>query len=315
MSAPEGAADRTAPRAALALFGATLTIALSSVLVRRSYGHGGTPESVIVLRTGTPAVLLGLIVAFEYSRGRLRGTLSRGLVLRLVALGCCLLGGSMGELYSLARLRAPIAILFFALAPLWIALLSRALYGTRLGGRRAAGLVIALTGVVVVVGVPSGHVDPLGAAFAMGGGFAASGSFLLLEGGLATIPARLVWAIALGEAALVSLVLNPSAPSDLARHPDVLAMALGAGVLAGFAQLLATFGVRAVGAIVAGIATALEPVNTAVIAWLVLGETVGIGVVAGGVVVLFGVLLTLTAPPLVRRRALAAAPVATVPEN
>lgn len=306
---PDARPTRTPTKAALALFSATLTIAISSVLVRRSYAHGGTPQSVIVLRTGTPAVLLGLLVAFDYARGRLRGTLSRRLLVRLVALGGCLLGGSMGELYSLSRLHAPIAILFFALAPLWIALLSRALYGTRVGKRRAGGLLIALIGVVVVVGLPSGHVDPLGALFAMGGGFSASGSFLLLEGDLATVPSRLVWAFALSEAALVSLLLHPSAPGELADHSDVLAMALGAGALAGLAQLLATVGVRAVGAIVAGIATALEPVNTAVVAWLVLGETVGLGVVAGGVIVLAGVLLTLTAPPLVRHRG-AAVPIA-----
>ena len=206
----------------LALYGATLTIAFSSVLVRRSYEFGGTPESVIVLRTGTPAVLLGLLVAFDAARGRMRGTLSRGLVLRLVALGCCLLGGSMGELHSLARLRAPIAILFFALAPLWIALLSRALYGTRLGKRPAAGLAIALTGVVIVVGVPSGQVDPVGALFAIGGGLAASCSFLLQEAGLAAVPVRLMWAIALAQATLVSLALHPSAPAELDRHTDVL---------------------------------------------------------------------------------------------
>ena len=302
--------ERTRTTAALALFAATVVIALSSVLVRRSYSHGGTPEAVIVLRTGTPAVLLGILVAVDAARGRLHGALSRGVLLRLVALGACVLGGSMGELYSLSRLSAPITILFFALAPLWIALLSRALYGTRLGQRRTAGLVLALTGVAVVVGVPSGGVDPIGALFAIGGGFAASCSFLLQEAGLAAVPVRLMWAIALGEATLVSLLLHPSAPSELARHTDVLLMALGAGLLAGMAQLLATVGVRAVGAIVAGIATALEPVNAAIIAWLVLGETVGLGVVAGGVIVLAGVLITLTAPPLVRGRSAAAAPIA-----
>jgi drug/metabolite transporter (DMT)-like permease len=306
---PEQAA-RTPPQAALALFGATVVIACSSVLVRRSYGHGGTPEAVIVLRTGTPAALLGILVAIDAARGKLRGTVTRGVALRLVALGACVLGGSMGELYSLSRLRAPITILFFALAPLWIALLSRGLYGTRLGQRRTAGLVIALTGVVVVVGVPSGHVDPLGALFAIGGSIAASCSFLLQEAGLSDVPLRLMWAVALGEATLVSLAVHPSAPAELARHTDVLVMALGAGALAGVAQLLATVGVRAVGAIVAGIATALEPVNAAIIAWIVLGETVGLGVVAGGAIVLAGVLLTLTAPPLVRGRTPAAVPIA-----
>jgi drug/metabolite transporter (DMT)-like permease len=304
------ASDRTQSRAALALFAATVAIALSSVLVRRSYEHGGTPEAVIVLRTGTPAVLLGILVAIDAGRGRLQGALTRGVLLRLLALGACVLGGSTGELYSLSRLSAPITILFFALAPLWIALLSRALYGTRLGQRRAAGLVIALTGVAVVVGVPSGHVDPIGALFAIGGGLAASCSFLLQEGGLAAVPVRLMWAVALAEATLVSLALHPSAPAELGRHTDVLLMALGAGLLAGVAQLLASVGVRAVGAIVAGIATALEPVNAAIIAWLVLGETVGVGVIAGGAIVLAGVLLTLTAPPLVRGRHATAVPIA-----
>jgi drug/metabolite transporter (DMT)-like permease len=279
--------EQRGSRAALALFCATVAIALSSVLVRRSYGYGGDPQAVIVLRTGTPAVLLAILVAIDAVRGTLQGAMSRGVVLRLLALGACVLGGSMGELYSLSRLRAPITILFFALAP----------------------LVIALTGVLVVVGIPSGHVDPLGALFAIGGGVAASCSFLLQEAGLSQVPVRLMWAVALAEATLVSLAIHPSAPADLARHTDVLLMGLGAGTLAGVAQLLATVGVRAVGAIVAGIATALEPVNAAVIAWLVLGETVGPGVVAGGVIVLAGVFLTLTAPPVLRGRA-AAIPIA-----
>jgi drug/metabolite transporter (DMT)-like permease len=297
-----------APQAALALYAATLTIAVSSVLVRRSYEHGGDPHAVIVLRLGAPALLLGLLVAVDAARGRLQGAISRGVVVRLLALGACVLGGSMGELYSLTRLRAPITILFFALAPLWIALFSRLLYGTRLGRRRTMALVVALAGVVVIVGVPSGHVDPVGALFAIGGGIAASCSFLLQEAGLASVPVRLMWAVTLAEATLVSLAIHPSAPADLARHPDVAWMALAAGTLAGTAQLLATYGVRAVGAIVAGIATALEPVNAAVVAWLVLGEGIGPGVVAGGVIVLAGVFLTLTAPPLVREPA--AVPVA-----
>jgi drug/metabolite transporter (DMT)-like permease len=302
-TARERAPARTPPTAALALYGATLTIALSSVLVRRAYLHGGTPEAVIVLRTGTPAVLLGVIVVIEALCGhaaRFASLRSPAVLLRLVALGACLLGGSSGELYSLGRLQAPMTLLFFALAPVWIAVLSRVLYGTRLGQRRAAGLLVSLIGVVMIVGVPSGHIDPLGAAFALGGGLSASGSFLLLEGQLRVLPSRLVWAIALAEASLVSLAVHPSAPRDLAQHRDVLAMALAAGLLAGAAQLLATAGVRAVGAIVAGIATAMEPVNGAIIAWLVLGETLGPAVLLGAVVVLTGVFLTLSAPPLVR---------------
>src|SRR4051812_13725376 len=196
MSEPD---DGTARRAAIALFAATLTIAVSSVLVRRSYELGGTPESVIVLRTGVPAVLLALLVAIDAARGKLRGRLSSALALRMALLGACLLGGAAGEIFALARLQAPIAILFFALAPLWIALFSRVLYGTRIGRRRALALAVALAGVAIVVGIPSGDVDPIGALFAFGGGVSASFSFLLQEGVLATAPMRLVWAVALAE--------------------------------------------------------------------------------------------------------------------
>jgi drug/metabolite transporter (DMT)-like permease len=294
--------DASARRAAIALFAATMTIAVSSVLVRRSYRLGGTPESVIVLRTGVPAVLLAVLVAVDAWRGKLRGRLSGGLVLRMALLGGCLLGGASGEIYALARLQAPITVLFFALAPLWIALLSRALYGTRIGRRRGLALAVALVGVGLVVGIPASDVDPLGVLFALGGGVAASCSFLLQEGALARAPMRLVWAVALAEASLVSLALHPSAPAELASRSDLLATVFAAGLLAGTAQLLATYGVRAVGAVVAGIATALEPVNAAVVAWIVLGETVGIGIVVGGLVVLGGVYLALTAPPVARGR-------------
>jgi drug/metabolite transporter (DMT)-like permease len=292
--------DHTARRAAIALFAATLTIAISSVLVRRSYRLGATPEAVIVLRTGVPAVLLALFVAIDAARGRLRGRLTRGLALRMLLLGACLLGGASGEIYALSRLQAPIAILFFALAPLWITLLSRGLYGTMIGSRRTLALAVALVGVTIVVGIPSSDVDLVGALFAFGGGVSASFSFLLLEGALSRAPMRLVWAVALGEASLVSFALHPSAPGELGRGPDLLLTVFAAGLLAGVAQLLATYGVRAVGAVVAGIATALEPVNAAVIAWIVLDETVGVGIVVGGLVVLSGVYLALTAPPLVR---------------
>jgi drug/metabolite transporter (DMT)-like permease len=288
--------------AAVALYGATLTIAVSSVLIRRSYSLGGTPEAVIVFRTGVPAVLLGVLVMVDAARRRLRAHLSRGIVLRLLALGGCLLGGSMGELHSLARLQTPIAILFFALAPFWIAVISRLLYGTRLGRRRALALVVSIVGVVIVVGLPSRGVDPIGCLFAAGGGLSASGSFLLLEGKLAQVPLRLVWAVALGLAALTCLVLHPSAPREVGRSGSLLRDVLAAGALAGLAQLLATVGVRAVGAVVAGIATALEPVNAAIVAWIVLGETVGVGAMIGGIVALAGVVLAFTAGPPSRRQ-------------
>jgi drug/metabolite transporter (DMT)-like permease len=289
----------TRSRGTLALLAATCAIALSSVLVRRSYDFGGEPGSVIVLRTGIPAVLCASW-AFAISRRQQRSLrLRRRELLSMVALGLCLLGGATGELEALRRLLAPIAILFFALAPLWIALAARVLFHVPLSRRVVVALALALGGVVVVVGAPTGHVSVVGAAFAIGGSICGSGSFLLLDRNLRRVPADVIWACALTEAALLALLIHPGAiESDLGHGYQRASLIVLAGVCAGTAQLLATVGIRAVGAVTAGISVALEPVNTTILAWIILGETLRPSAVLGGAIILAGVAIVLLRPQL-----------------
>jgi drug/metabolite transporter (DMT)-like permease len=286
-------------RGAAALFAATCAIALSSVLVRRSYEFGAEPGAVIVLRTGIPAVLCAVWALLISARSRRELRLQRRELLSMLALGLCLLGGATGELEALDRLLAPIAILFFALAPLWIALGARVLFRAALSRRVVVAISLSLTGVVVVVGAPTGHVSLVGAAFAMGGSLCGSGSFLLLDRNLRRVPADLIWAWALTEAALLALLLHPGAlESDLGHGYDRALLIVLAGVCAGIAQLLATVGIRAVGAVTAGISVALEPVNTAILAWAILGETLRPISVVGGLIILAGVAIALSGPRL-----------------
>jgi drug/metabolite transporter (DMT)-like permease len=80
--------------------------------------------------------------------------------------------GTGGATWAEQRLPAGTAALLLATIPVWTILFARIVDGDRIGLPTAAGLVLGLAGVAVLVDPGGGHTDPLSAAVALGGAVA-----------------------------------------------------------------------------------------------------------------------------------------------
>jgi drug/metabolite transporter (DMT)-like permease len=220
--------------------------------------------------------------------------------------GTCLMFGGMG-LVSWAEQTVPsgIAGVLIATMPVWIAIYGRAFFGERLPALATSGIVVAIAGVVLLVGQGvgvEGSLDPVGIGvlilspicWAAGSTFAANRAQLPSNPILATGLEMLLGSAVLAGAALVSGEVAAFRPQDVDG-----------------AAVLATAYLTVVGSLVAFTAFVwvirhaplplvttyafVNPVIAVFLGWLLLHETVGpVQLVAGGVIVV-GVALIILA--------------------
>ena len=162
----------------------------------------------------------------------------------------------------------------------------------------AGGIIVALLGVAMIVGLPSAADTPLGIACALAGALAFSAYLLLVRASDAryttlAVVARTypVAAVALAVGALVAGNAWPP-PSASVAWGGILAMAL-LSQLYGHSALNAA--VRVFSATMVGMTTLLEPVIAAVAAAIVFGERLSLATGAGALVILVGITLVLRA--------------------
>ena len=315
-SEPEGAgsaASRAAPApevtvahdnrrvAAAALLVSALSIATSSVLVRRAYDFGSSPETVVVLRVAVPGLAFVLWVAAAAVRSRSLPRLGRNLLFFAALYGLLLLVINLFELKALDRMPVALVILIIALVPLWISLASWILWHVPLGRRGALAVVVAIAGTALVVGAPSGRVDALGIVFSLVTSVLSAALYLLVERRLSEPPPQVVIAIGAAVAAVVAIGVEPHAlPDELGSGGERALLVLGAGLGVSLTMLLSLIGIRHSSAFVAGIAVACEPIFAGVLAWWILDETLSALQVAGGAIALVGLGIALAAPAFPR---------------
>ncbi|HEY6747358.1 MAG TPA: EamA family transporter [Mycobacteriales bacterium] len=206
--------------------------------------------------------------------------------------------GTGGATWAEQRLPAGIAALLLATIPVWTILLGRVADGERIGVPTAAGLVLGLAGVAVLVDPGGGHTDLLSAAVALGGAVAwgagsvyaghadhpaqpllGSGLELVCAGGIMLTlgtaggePARVHAVPAEGVLALVYLVLFGS----------LLAYSCYDWLLAHApARLVATY-------------PFVNPVVAVLLGWALLGEAVGLRTAVATAVIVAAVALIVT---------------------
>jgi drug/metabolite transporter (DMT)-like permease len=262
------------------LFGAIVTLG-RSVAVR------DVPvSSLLAVRFGTAAAILALILVVR--RGSLRP--ARGEGWRVVLLGA--VGYAVESAFfflALGRGTAATVTLLFYTYPVWVALLS-AVVGMGVPGALVGGsLVAAVAGSGLVVASSGGlDITSPGIVFALAS--AVTISFFLI--GLETLVTRTpslassMW-IALSASAAHATFAVVSGTGRL-LHAEELLPVLGMGVLTSGAFLLLFLGVRRLGAVRASIISSLEPVAAAALALAFLGETLRLGVVGGGALILAG---------------------------
>ncbi|HEV3124889.1 MAG TPA: DMT family transporter [Candidatus Dormibacteraeota bacterium] len=245
---------------------------------------GLTLPTLLALRFGLAAVVLGSILA-------LRGELRRPSLRRaapVALMGVLYVGQASCFFGSLRTVPAAVTSILLYTYPVIVTLLARLLFAEGLTRVRLAALFAASVGVVVVVD-PFGarNLDPLGVALGLGSAVVYSayilcGSLLLRD--VAALPATT------GIAATAALSFTGAgAVTGQLRGFDATGWLVVVGIAAVPTVIAATAflaGLRRVGPSVASTVSTLEPASTAVLAALVLGETLSPAQLGGGLIVL-----------------------------
>ncbi|HSL64837.1 MAG TPA: DMT family transporter [Gaiellaceae bacterium] len=214
---------------------------------------------------------------------------------------------------SIHRLPVGIALLIQYLAPLLVALWARYVFHEAVRRRIWAALALALVGLSLIVELWSdggSELDGLGIAAALAACVAYAVYILMAERGVRTRDPISLSAYGFAFAALFWLLVSPlwafpfeTLDDNVSLLGNLEGSELPVWLLVAFVVLVGTMttfalivsALRHVSATRVGIVAMLEPVAAAVVAWAWLGETLGPTQLAGGGIVLAGIVLAQTA--------------------
>jgi DME family drug/metabolite transporter len=238
---------------------------------------------------------VALAVGFALTRRRRAGTttpLARGTAVRLALVGAGLAAYQLAYFAAVASAGVSIATLVaLGLAPLLIAVGAALLGHGRPDRATVVALVVALVGLVLLVGVSAGAdtgtAVVLGALLAVGSALGYTVVTLAGAGVPAGVP------VTLAGFAGGALLLTPVAfvaGLRFTTEPDALAVLLYLGIVpSALAYAMFFTGLRTVPGPVAAIVTLLEPLTATALATAFLGERLAPGALAGGLLVLAAV--------------------------
>jgi DME family drug/metabolite transporter len=251
------------------------------------------PLDIAWHRMAIAAVVLS--IGFALTRRRRAGTatpLARGTAVRLALVGAGLAAYQLAYFAAVASAGVSIATLVaLGLAPLLIAVGATLLGHGRPDRATVVALVVALVGLVLLVGVSAGAdtgtTVVLGALLAVGSALGYAVVTLAGAGVPAGVP------VTLAGFAGGALLLTPVALIAGLRFttdPVTLAVLLYLGVVpSALAYSMFFTGLRSVPGAVASIVTLLEPLTATALATAFLGERLAPGALAGGLLVLAAV--------------------------
>ena len=267
---------------------------------------GMAPLEAVWLRMAGAGLLM-LAVLAVVKPGALRIPRSK---LPFFALYAVMAVAAVQSLYFLAITRLPVgvALLLEYMSPVLVVLWVRFVRKVRLARAAFVGAVTAVVGLAIVVEVWDGlRVDALGLVLGLAAGACCAGYFLMSDSfGDDVNPLGLIaWGMAGSAVVLLPLAkpwhihwdafattVSPSSGVALPVLGAYLAMVLVATVAA---YVLGVNAVRRLSAAVGATVASLEVIAGAVVAWALVGETLGVLQIVGGVIVLAGALLAQTA--------------------
>ncbi|HYI81273.1 MAG TPA: DMT family transporter [Thermoleophilaceae bacterium] len=284
----------------IALLAAAASIGAGAIAVRAAFDHGAEAGPLVAVRFIGAGLLFCLVLPWLLARGP-RPLPWRGMAFA-VAAGLTLLVGARAEFEGLARLPAAVLVLLLFVAPIWVALIERILWRRPVARATILAIALVIVGVTTMVAPWHADVDLVGVAFGLVGSVALAAFFVLMEHSQQTTPTSLAISAALVAAGAVSFLLDPGALTSELGDSGVMPYA--AAIAAAFAAwgLLASIGLDATTAVTAAIVSASEPVFVALLAFVLLGESLSAREIGGGAVVMTGVLLGALGPTLAARR-------------
>ena len=213
--------------------------------------------------------------------------------LATLALGVTYTAMTLCFFVSLRFLTAGIATIVLYTYPTFVVALSALFLGERVTARKLIALGLATGGIALVVGVGVADIDPLGVGLALGAAVCyavyTTGS-RMLSPSISSRPLMVGVLVGTTGSMLVYGVLDGglALPAGRDEWSIVLGLALVSTVLP---HLLFYEGVSRLQASRVGVVSTAEPVVTVVLGVILLGEVVTLTVLAGGLLVLCGVLV------------------------
>lgn len=262
---------------------------------------GWTAGSAVTVRMGVAALALTVPAVLQL-RGRWRLLWSNArAVLAFGALAVAL--PQLAYFSAIARLSVGVALLLEYSGVLLVVLWTWARLGQRPSAVTGTGVAVALGGLVLVLDVASGaSIDPLGVVWGLVAAFGLASYFVLsarAEGALPPLVSAwaglAVGALVLGTAALVGVIPWRTTTADVefaGWSTGWLVPVLGLSLLAAaFAYATGIAAVRRLGSRLSSFVGLSEVLFAVAFAWLALGQRPGPVQLAGGIVVLAGIVL------------------------
>jgi drug/metabolite transporter (DMT)-like permease len=276
-------------RATLLIILSALSFGSISVLTVLVTGAGVPLLTAMAWRYLLGAVLVGAVAQL----GRISVIPPRR-VIQLLLIGGC--GQALITYLSLHALEyipvGPLAFLFYTY-PAWVALLGALRKTERLTPVRIIALTLALAGVTIMVGAPTGKLNPIGVVLALASALLYSAYLPALEHVQAGIPPMIATFLLIAGAAIAFMLAalltgDLFVPAGEVVWTEILVLALVSTVIA-FLTLIK--GLAVLGPVRTAIVATVEPFFTATLGILVLGNSLSVTTLVGGILIAGAILL------------------------
>jgi drug/metabolite transporter (DMT)-like permease len=194
--------------------------------------------------------------------------------------------------HALARLDVGLVDMLMFTYPALVMLGAVLLHRERWSARQAAALAAATAGTTLVLLGGVKGIDPLGATLALACAVAYAGYILVGSGQLGrTDPLTLTALVATGAAITFTIEGVATNGISLAVHPWAIVMVAAVGLVGVGGMMTFISGIGALGASRASIISALQPAFTPILGFIIFGDRLGPGQVAGGALVIAGIMI------------------------
>jgi drug/metabolite transporter (DMT)-like permease len=281
--------DTSVGRATLLIVVSAFSFGSISVLTVLTTNAGVPLITAMAWRYVLGAVLIGAVVQIKRV-----GAIPRRRIIQLMLIGG--LGQALITYLSLHALEyipvGPLAFLFYTY-PAWVALLAAVRRTERLTPVRVLALMLALTGVAIMIGAPTEKLNPIGVMLALTSALLYSAYLPALAHVQRDIPALLSTFLLIVGAAISFVIAALFAgelfvPSGAAVWSNIFVLALVSTVIA-FSSLIR--GLSVLGPVRTAIIATVEPFVTAILGALVLASQFGVATLIGGILIAAAVLV------------------------
>jgi len=265
-----------------------------------AYQAGLTPPVFSALRAGIGAGILGLLIATGRQPSVRLSTLEPReralLTVAIVANGLM----NLALFFAFGAMTVALVMAIFYTYPVLTAAGSVALGRERLTRARVAALACSALGLALVLGGqigPGAHATPVGVVLAALAALGHATYLIVIRGGFDRVPAAQTTSLVLAGGLVISgtaaILLGGAATiGSWALSPVAWATVLFAGTFgAALPKVWVVSGVRLIGSTRAAVVMLMEPVTAVTVAAIVLGQTLTLPELLGGIAILAAVVI------------------------